>query len=65
MAPDFEIFQKLEIMRMISFFLPNLRLGAVGTPELWLMRPRMWFRHTEVGQVPIVAENLAWQRDRR
>ena len=36
MAPDFEIFQKLEIMRMISVFLPNLRLSAVGTPELRL-----------------------------
>ena len=34
MAPDFEIFWKLEIMRMISFFLPDLRLSAVGTPEL-------------------------------
>ena len=33
-APDFEIFQKLEIMRMISFFLPNLRLSAIGTPEV-------------------------------
>ena len=33
-APDFEIFQKLEIMRMISFFLPNLRWSAGGTPEL-------------------------------
>ena len=33
-APDFEIFWKLEIMRMISFFLPDLRLSAVGTPEL-------------------------------
>ena len=34
MAPDFEIFQKLEIMRMFSFFLQNLRLSAIGTPEL-------------------------------
>ena len=34
MAPDFEILQKVEIMRMISFFLPDLRLSAVGTPEL-------------------------------
>ena len=33
-APDFEIFWKLEVMRMISFFLPNLRLSAAGTPEL-------------------------------
>ena len=33
-ATDFEIFQKLEIMRMISSFLPNLRLSAAGTPEL-------------------------------
>ena len=33
-APDFEISQKLEIMRMISFVLPNLRFSAVGTPEL-------------------------------
>ena len=33
-APDFEIFWKLEIMRMISFFLPDLRLSGVGTPEL-------------------------------
>ena len=32
-APDFEIFWKREIMRMISFLLPNLRLSAVGTPE--------------------------------
>ena len=34
MAPDFEIFPKFEIMCMISFFLPDLRLSAVGTPEL-------------------------------
>ena len=33
-TPDFEIFWKLEIMRMISFFLPDFRLSAVGTPEL-------------------------------
>ena len=33
-APDFEIFWKLEIMRMSSFFLPDLRLSALGTPEL-------------------------------
>ena len=26
MAPDFEIFEKIGIMRMISFFLPDLRL---------------------------------------
>ena len=32
-APNFEIFGKIEIMRMISFFLPNLRLSAVGTPK--------------------------------
>ena len=34
MAPDFEIFQEIEIMRMILFFLLDLRLSAVGTPEL-------------------------------
>ena len=34
MAPDFAIFWKLEIMRMISFFLPDLRVSVVGTPEL-------------------------------
>ena len=33
-ASDFEIFWKLEIMRMISFFLPDLRLSGVGTAEL-------------------------------
>ena len=33
-TPDFEIFWKLEIMRMISFFLPDFRLSAVGSPEL-------------------------------
>ena len=33
-AQDFEIFWKLEIVRMISFLLPNLRLSAVGTLEL-------------------------------
>ena len=31
---DFEIFWKVEIMRMLSSLLPNLRLSAVGTPEL-------------------------------
>ena len=34
MAPDFEIFWKVEIMRMILFFLPDLRMSAVGTPDL-------------------------------
>ena len=49
MAPDFEISQKLEIMRMISFFLPNLRLSAAGTPELRIAahahgyRKEIWF----------------------
>ena len=38
-ATDFEIFWKLEIMRMISFFLPDLRLSAVGTPELRIAAP--------------------------
>ena len=33
-GPDFKIFWKIQIMRMISFFLPDLRLSAVGTPEL-------------------------------
>ena len=33
-ATNFEIFWKLEIMRMISLFLPDLKLSAVGTPEL-------------------------------
>ena len=34
MAPDFEIFPKIEIRRMISFLLPDLRLSAIGAPEL-------------------------------
>ena len=42
MAPDFEIFHEIEIMRMISLFLPDLRLSAVGTPELRLAEPEGW-----------------------
>ena len=42
MAPDFEIFRKIEIMRMISFFLPDLRLSAIGTPELRIAAPDVW-----------------------
>ena len=41
-APDFEIFWKLEIMRMISLFLPDLRSSAVGTPELRIAAPEGW-----------------------
>ena len=39
MAPDFEIFCKIEIKRMISFFLPDVRLSATGTPELRIAAP--------------------------
>ena len=39
MAPDFEIFQKLEIMRMISLLLPDLRLSAIGASELRIAAP--------------------------
>ena len=35
------------------------------SPELWIMRPCTWSRHTYVGQVPIGADNLAWLRDKR
>ena len=42
MAPDFEIFQKFEIMRMISFFLPDLRLSAIETPEWRIAAPDGW-----------------------
>ena len=42
MTPDFEIFQKIEIMRMISFLLPDLRLSAIGTPELRIAAPDGW-----------------------
>ena len=41
-APDFEIFKKTEIMRMISFFLPDLRLSAIGAPELRIAAPDGW-----------------------
>ena len=34
MAPDVEIFGKIEIMRMISFLKADLRLSAHRTPEL-------------------------------
>ena len=34
MAPHVEIFWKIEIMRMISFFQADLRLSAHGTPDL-------------------------------
>ena len=34
MAPDFEIFWKIEIMRMIYFFQVDLRSSADSTPEL-------------------------------
>ena len=34
MAPDFEIFRKIEIMCMISFFPADLRLSAHWTPGL-------------------------------
>ena len=42
MAPDFEIFQNIEIMRMISLLLPDLRLSATGTPELRIAAPDGW-----------------------
>ena len=38
-VPEFEIYWKTEIMRMISFFLPDLRLSAAGTPELRIAAP--------------------------
>ena len=41
-APDFEIFWKIEIVRMISVFLPDLRLSIVGTPELRIAAPEGW-----------------------
>ena len=41
-APDFEIVQKIEIMCMISFFLPDLGLSVVGTPELRIVAPEGW-----------------------
>ena len=42
MAQDLEIFWKIEIMRMISFFLPDLRLSAIETPELRIAAPDDW-----------------------
>ena len=42
MAPDFEIFNKIEIMHMISFFLPDLRLSAIVAPELRIAAPDRW-----------------------
>ena len=94
MAPDFEIFRKLDFVFLAESqverrwnsriedcdtctWLPrvctlNLRIATpcaqlrhIDSPELWIVRQRMWFRHTDVGQVPIGADNLAWLRDRR
>ena len=42
MAPEFEIFWKIEIVRMISFSLPDLRLSAIGAPELRIAAPEAW-----------------------
>ena len=48
-APDFEILWKLEIMRMISFFLPDLRLSAVGAPELRIAAHVHGYRMSALG----------------
>ena len=42
MAPDFEIVLTIEVLRMISFFLPDLRFSAVGTPDLRIAAPEGW-----------------------
>ena len=42
MAQDFKIFWNIEIMRMISSFLPDLRLSVVGTPELRIAAQEGW-----------------------
>ena len=39
---DFEIFRKIEIMRMVSFFQVGLRLSAHWTPELRIAAPDGW-----------------------
>ena len=42
MAPNFEIFQEIETIRMVSFFQPSLRLSALGTPGLRTAAPEGW-----------------------
>ena len=60
-------FQEIEIMRMISFFLLDLRLSAVGTPKLRIAALEGWgMTLTQTSRMGIAPElrivsQSAWQ----